>query len=391
MNTPVSLAAGGGPSHTGGATGIAGPSVKTAASVADAPVPGPGLNRPSSGHRKGLSARGGPEDARQPHRRAARHREPAHRHLVGDGRRGPAAVPRLYARLHAAPVRRRRRRLPGRHGARAARRAASSATAGSRHKEVAAIGYGLSALCKLGLVAGRQRLGRDRRDHAARPHRQGHPHRAARRADLAEQPAGARSALSFGVHRALDTDGRDARPAAWRSGCSSIAPLAFDSIFLVSFCIAVRRRGGPACCSSTDARSGPTPARARAPRRRSADAGRCSAAPGFRALVVIGGRAGPRDAQRRLHLPRARARARLRADASSRCCSWAPPRVYMVLAVPDGPARGPDRPRPRVRRRATRCCSRVYLLLLMPWRGLVGDPARRSACSGPTTRPPTAC
>ena len=52
------------------------------------------------------------------------------------------------------------------------------------------LGYGLSAICKLGLLARRHRVRRDRRDRPARPHRQGHPHRAARRDDLAGSARG---------------------------------------------------------------------------------------------------------------------------------------------------------------------------------------------------------
>ncbi len=111
-----------------------------------------------------------------------------------------------------------------------------------RHKEVAATGYGLSAVCKLGLAGGGERLGRGRRDHPARPHGQGHSDRAARRPDLAKQPPETLG-LSFGVHRALDTTGAMLGPLL-AFGLLAVAPLAFDSIFLVSFCIAVVGRGG---------------------------------------------------------------------------------------------------------------------------------------------------
>ena len=48
-----------------------------------------------------------------------------------------------------------------------------------RHKEVASLGYGLSAICKLGLVVAGGAVGRHRGDRHARSRRQGHPYRPA--------------------------------------------------------------------------------------------------------------------------------------------------------------------------------------------------------------------
>ena len=100
-----------------------------------------------------------------------------------------------------------------------------------RHKEVAAAGYGLSAICKLAAGDRRHRGVGDRRGRAHRPHRQGHPHRAARRDDLAVD---ARAPARHRVRRA---------PRAGHAGAMigpllafamlAVAPLAFDSIFLV--------------------------------------------------------------------------------------------------------------------------------------------------------------
>ena len=59
----------------------------------------------------------------------------------------------------------------------------------ARHKEVAFLGYALSAVCKLGLLAAGSAWGLLGRGRHRRPHRQGHPHRAARRADLPQHAA----------------------------------------------------------------------------------------------------------------------------------------------------------------------------------------------------------
>ena len=106
-----------------------------------------------------------------------------------------------------------------------------------RHKEVAGIGYGLSAVCKLGLLvvgSAFSAIGAlvliDRTGKGIRT--------APRDAmiSLSSTPDG--MATSFGVHRALDTTGAMIGPLV-AFGLLAIAPLAFDSIFLVSFCFAV--------------------------------------------------------------------------------------------------------------------------------------------------------
>lgn len=106
-----------------------------------------------------------------------------------------------------------------------------------RHKEVAGVGYGLSAVCKLGLLvvgSAFSTIGAlvliDRTGKGIRT--------APRDAmiSLSSTPEG--MATSFGVHRALDTTGAMIGPLV-AFGLLAIAPLAFDSIFLVSFCFAV--------------------------------------------------------------------------------------------------------------------------------------------------------
>ena len=106
-----------------------------------------------------------------------------------------------------------------------------------RHKEVAVSGYGLSALCKLGLVLVGSAWGAvgaitllDRTGKGIRT--------APRDALISLNSRPDTLALSFGVHRALDTTGALIGPLV-AFGLLSIAPLAFDSLFLVSFCIAV--------------------------------------------------------------------------------------------------------------------------------------------------------
>jgi predicted MFS family arabinose efflux permease len=106
-----------------------------------------------------------------------------------------------------------------------------------RHKEVAATGYGLSAVCKAGLVA----LGGsvsavagivlvDRAGKGIRT--------APRDALIALSSAPAALATAFGVHRAMDTAGALLGPLV-AFGLLLVAPARFDAIFVVSLCFAV--------------------------------------------------------------------------------------------------------------------------------------------------------
>ena len=141
-----------------------------------------------------------------------------------------------HARLHAAAVRHHRRPLPGRRRLRAPRRRLPRRPAtqaqGRRHRRLRPVG-GLQARAG----GGRQRVRRDQRDHRLRPRRQGHAHRAARRDDLdvlaPRRTSGLRSASTA----------RSTRPARCSARSSpsallALAPGAFDSLFLVSFCFA---------------------------------------------------------------------------------------------------------------------------------------------------------
>ncbi len=106
-----------------------------------------------------------------------------------------------------------------------------------RHKEVAATGYGLSAVCKLllmtvgtavsaiGAVVLLDRVGKGIRT-------------APRDAMISLSTPKDQLGTAFGVHRAMDTTGAMLGPLV-AFGLLALAPLAFDSVFLVSFCLAV--------------------------------------------------------------------------------------------------------------------------------------------------------
>jgi MFS family permease len=106
-----------------------------------------------------------------------------------------------------------------------------------RHKEVAATGYGISAVCKLllltvgtavsaiGAVVLLDRAGKGIRT-------------APRDAMISLATPKDQLGTAFGVHRAMDTTGAMIGPLV-AFALLAIAPLAFDSIFLISLCMAV--------------------------------------------------------------------------------------------------------------------------------------------------------
>ncbi len=156
-----------------------------------------------------------------------------------------------------------------------------------RHKEVASVGYGLSAVCKIGLLvvgSAFSAIGTlvliDRTGKGIRT--------APRDAmiSLSSTPEG--MATSFGVHRALDTTGAMIGPLL-AFGLLAIAPLAFDSIFLVSFCFALV--GLAVLVLFVD---NPKPAAAtaavmeKAPPVSLREAGRLLRIPGFPRLLLVG-------------------------------------------------------------------------------------------------------
>jgi MFS family permease len=111
-----------------------------------------------------------------------------------------------------------------------------AADRGGRHKEVALAGYGLSALCKLGLLAAGAALGPlvavilvDRAGKGIRT--------APRDALISLSAPRDRLGVAFGVHRALDTAGALVGPLL-AFALLTLLPGAFDAIFVVSFCFA---------------------------------------------------------------------------------------------------------------------------------------------------------
>jgi MFS family permease len=110
-----------------------------------------------------------------------------------------------------------------------------------RHKEIASLGYGISAFCKLGLalvggaaaaIGGLVMLDRIGKGIRTAPR------------DALISLSSKRESLgtAFGVHRAMDTTGAMLGPLV-AFGLLAMAPFAFDSIFLVSFCIALAGLG----------------------------------------------------------------------------------------------------------------------------------------------------
>jgi MFS family permease len=103
-----------------------------------------------------------------------------------------------------------------------------------RHKEVAAVGYGISAFCKLGLIAvGSLWSGLlaiillDRAGKGIRT--------APRDALISMSTPKERLGIAFGIHRALDTTGALLGPLI-AFGLLLWAPTNFDGVFFVSFC-----------------------------------------------------------------------------------------------------------------------------------------------------------
>jgi MFS family permease len=106
-----------------------------------------------------------------------------------------------------------------------------------KHKGVAAFGYGLSAVCKIALAAVGTAFGSitaivmlDRSGKGLRT--------APRDAMISMSSRKEDLGTSFGVHRALDTTGALLGPLI-AFGLLALAPLAFDTLFIVSFCFAL--------------------------------------------------------------------------------------------------------------------------------------------------------
>jgi MFS family permease len=110
-----------------------------------------------------------------------------------------------------------------------------------KHKGVATLGYGLSAVCKLALAAVGSAFGAitaivmvDRAGKGLRT--------APRDAMISLSSRPEDLGTNFGVHRALDTTGALLGPLI-AFGLLALAPLAFDMLFVVSFCFAAAGLG----------------------------------------------------------------------------------------------------------------------------------------------------
>jgi MFS family permease len=106
-----------------------------------------------------------------------------------------------------------------------------------RHKELAAAGYGISALCKLLLAVAGTALSAigaivllDRAGKGIRT--------APRDAMISLSVPRSQLGMAFGIHRALDTTGAMLGPLV-AFLILVLAPLAFDAVFVVSFCLAM--------------------------------------------------------------------------------------------------------------------------------------------------------
>jgi MFS family permease len=106
-----------------------------------------------------------------------------------------------------------------------------------RHREVAAVGYGLSAFCKLAFLAAGSAW--SALTAIVFLDRTGKGIRTAPRDALISLSVDRRDlGAAFGVHRALDTAGAMIGPLV-AFGLLALNPDAFDSIFVVSFCFAL--------------------------------------------------------------------------------------------------------------------------------------------------------
>jgi MFS family permease len=153
-----------------------------------------------------------------------------------------------------------------------------------RYKELAALGYGVSAVCKAGLIAVGASVGgvsaiilADRFGKGIRT--------APRDALISLSSARDRLATSFGVHRAMDTAGAMLGPLA-AFAVLLAAPGMFSAVFAVSLCFAIL---GLAVLLLFVENRAPAPAPRRSPRAGLRHTLRLLGLPPFRRLVVVGG------------------------------------------------------------------------------------------------------
>jgi MFS family permease len=106
-----------------------------------------------------------------------------------------------------------------------------------RHKPIAALGYGISAVCKLGMVLAGSSLAAIYA--VVYVDRVGKGIRTAPRDALISLTAHPKAlGAAFGVHRALDTAGAMIGPLL-AFGLLTAAPRRYDAVFVVSFCFAI--------------------------------------------------------------------------------------------------------------------------------------------------------
>jgi MFS family permease len=153
----------------------------------------------------------------------------------------------------------------------------------NRYKEMAALGYGVSAACKAGLIAVGASVGgvsaivlADRFGKGIRT--------APRDALISLSSAPDRLASSFGVHRAMDTAGAMLGPLA-AFAVLLAAPGAFSAVFAVSLCFAIL---GLAVLLLFVENRAPAPVSERTRRRRLPSTFGLLRLPAFRRLVVVG-------------------------------------------------------------------------------------------------------
>ena len=196
--------------------------------------------------------------------------------------------------------------------------------------------------------------------------------------------------MAFGVHRAMDTTGAMLGPLV-AFGILALAPLAFSSVFLVSFCVAVAGLGVIVLLVPRQRLRVEPPAGAIAARRR-----RPARRPALPRARRGGVAARARDDQRRVPLSRAAAPPRAPADDVPAAVRRLLARLHAARR-PDRPARRPRRPRAHLRRSATCCSCRSTPRCSRPrrasrrWRSgsrSWGRPTRRPTASWPPSRPP---
>lgn len=234
-----------------------------------------------------------------------------------------------------------------------------------RHKEVAATGYGVSAVCKLALATvgtAVPAIGAvvlvDRAGKGIRT--------APRDAMISLSTPRSELGTAFGVHRALDTTGAMLGPLV-AFAILAVAPLAFESLFMVSFCFAMIGLGILVLLVEAQPPPPPEARPARAPSIRRAFG--LLAIPRFRALMIAGAAlslATASDAfvflalERKLDLGTTLFPLLFVGSASA----------YMILAVPMG--RLSDRVgRGRVLLGGYALLAAVYAVLLVPGGGLL--------------------